>query len=331
MTAKGTLTKKFHEVVRDLKARDHWRAADGYFEDLFVSGDPVLAAALAASDAAGLPTVSVSPSQGKLLNLLAVGLRARRILEIGTLGGYSAIWLARALPEDGRLITLEVDPRAADVARANLAAAGLAAVADVRLGPASETLQQLASAGEQPFDLIFIDADKTGYRDYLDGSLRLARPGTMIIADNVVQGGYVAEAGTQGPRRARDTGVPGASGPAGTRELDGDPDRRREAPRRLFGEHRRHGPGNRARPHQPARKPERQGYPGIRHPATGLAERAQAEDDERRDRRHEQRRDHVAGDRQVPRHAIPGRAQLVPDAGDGGCVDQLGSLPRIRP
>jgi len=113
MTATGTLTKKFHDVVRDLKARDHWRAADGYFEDLFVSGDPVLAAALAASDAAGLPTVSVSPSQGKLLNLLAVGLRARRILEIGTLGGYSAIWLARALPEDGRLITLEVDPRAA--------------------------------------------------------------------------------------------------------------------------------------------------------------------------------------------------------------------------
>ncbi len=199
MGTKGTLTKKFHEVVRDLKARDHWRAADSYFEDLFVSGDPVLAAALAASDAAGLPPVSVSPSQGKLLNLLAVGLRARRILEIGTLGGYSAIWLARALPEDGRLITLEVDPRAAEVARANLDAAGLSAVADVRLGSAADTLQQLASDGEQPFDLIFIDADKTGYRDYLDWSLRLARPGTMIIADNVVQGGYVAEAGSTDP------------------------------------------------------------------------------------------------------------------------------------
>jgi predicted O-methyltransferase YrrM len=199
MGTRDTLTKKFHEVVRDLRARNQWRAADSYFEDLFVSGDPVLAAALAASDAAGLPTVSVSPSQGKLLNLLAVGLRARRILEIGTLGGYSAIWLARALPEDGRLITLEVDPRAADVARANLAAAGLAAVAEVRLGSAADTLQQLAGAGEQPFDLIFIDADKTGYRDYLDGSLRLSRPGTMIIADNVVQGGYVAEAGSKDP------------------------------------------------------------------------------------------------------------------------------------
>ncbi len=199
MGTKGTLTKKFHEVVRDLKARDQWRAADSYFEDLFVSRDPVLAAALAASDAAGLPPVSVSPSQGKLLNLLAVGLRARRILEIGTLGGYSSIWLARALPEDGRLISLEVDPRAAGVARANLAAAGLTAVAEVRLGPAADTLQQLAGAGEQPFDLIFFDADKTGYRDYLDWSLRLSRPGTMIIADNVVQGGYVAEAGRKDP------------------------------------------------------------------------------------------------------------------------------------
>jgi predicted O-methyltransferase YrrM len=199
MGTKGTLSKKFHEVVRDLKARDHWRAADSYFEDLFVSGDPVLATALAASDAAGLPPVSVSSSQGKLLNLLAVDLRARRILEIGTLGGYSSIWLARALPEDGRLITLEVDQRAAEVARANLAAAGLAAVAEVRLGPAADTLQQLASAGEQPFDLIFIDADKTGYRDYLDWSLRLSRPGTMIIADNVVQGGHVAKAGSEDP------------------------------------------------------------------------------------------------------------------------------------
>ncbi|MGO9782440.1 MAG: O-methyltransferase [Streptosporangiaceae bacterium] len=199
MGTKGTLTKKFHEVVRDLTARDHWRAADNYFESLFVSGDPVLAAALAAGDAAGLPPVSVSPSQGKLLNLLAVSLQARRILEIGTLGGYSAIWLARALPADGRLITLEVDRRAAEVARANLAAAGLAAVADVRLGPAADTLQELASTGTQPFDLIFIDADKTGYRGYLDWSLRLSRPGTMIIADNVVQGGYVAEAGCTDP------------------------------------------------------------------------------------------------------------------------------------
>jgi predicted O-methyltransferase YrrM len=199
MRTKGTLAKKFHEVVRDLRARAQWRAADSYFEGLFVAGDPVLAAALAASGAAGLPPVSVSPSQGKLLNLLAVGLRARRILEIGTLGGYSAIWLARALPEDGRLITLEVDPAAAEVARANLAAAGLAALTEVCVGPAADTLRQLAGAGTQPFDLIFIDADKTGYRGYLDWSLRLSRPGTMIIADNVVQGGYVAEAGRKDP------------------------------------------------------------------------------------------------------------------------------------
>lgn len=198
-TRGNQFTKKFHEVVRDLRARQQWKAADSYFEELYVPSDPVLAAALAASDAAGLPAVSVSPCQGKLLYLLALGIRARRILEIGSLGGYSAIWLARALPEGGRLISLEVDPRSAAVAQANLAAAGLAAVAEVRLGFAADTLRQLVSAGEQPFDLIFIDADKTGYPDYLDWSLRLSRPGTIIIADNVVQGGYVVDANSKDP------------------------------------------------------------------------------------------------------------------------------------
>jgi predicted O-methyltransferase YrrM len=175
-------------------SEDRWTAVDSYFEDLFVSQDPVLDAAVAASAAAGLPAISVSPSQGKLLYLLARSLRARRILEIGTLGGYSAIWLARALPAGGRLITLEADPRHAEVARANLARAGLAGSGEVRLGPARETLPQLAAAGEEPFDLIFIDADKTGYPGYLGWSLRLSRPGTMIIADNVVRGGGVTDA-----------------------------------------------------------------------------------------------------------------------------------------
>lgn len=193
------IIRKYHEVVRDLRARDHWRAADSYFEQLFVGDDAVLSAALAASDAAGLPAVSVSPSQGKLLYLLALSKRARRILEIGSLGGYSAIWLARALPDGGQLISLEVDRQAAEVAQENLAAAGFAAVAEVRLGFARQTLQQMVSDNEPPFDLIFIDADKMGYPDYLEWSLRLSGPGTMIIADNVVQGGYVVDAASDDP------------------------------------------------------------------------------------------------------------------------------------
>ena len=186
--------------------QERWSAVDSYIGENLVPADPVLEAALRASSDAGLPPISVSPSQGKLLNLLARAQGARTILEIGTLGGYSAIWLARALPSGGRLITLEAEPRHAEVARANLAHAGLADVAEVRVGPALDSLPKLEAGGDGPFDLIFIDADKPGYPDYLPWSLRLSRPGSMIIADNVVRGGAVADsastdANVQGVRR----------------------------------------------------------------------------------------------------------------------------------
>ena len=176
-----------------------WSAVDAYFDGLFAPPDGVLAEAAAAAEAAGLPPISVSASQGKLLHVLARAVRARRILEIGTLGGYSAIWLARALPPDGQLITLELDERHAEVAAQNLARAGLDGVAQVRLGPAADTLAELAGADAEPFDLVFIDADKGGYPGYLDWALKLSRPGTMIIADNVVRGGAVANAGSSDP------------------------------------------------------------------------------------------------------------------------------------
>jgi predicted O-methyltransferase YrrM len=177
--------------------QDQWSAVDSYITDLFLPPDPALEAALASSAAAGLPAISVSPTQGKLLHLLARVQGARRILELGTLGGYSTIWLARALPPGGRLISLEVNPKHAEVAQANLARAGLASVVEIRLGSALETLSQLVSEGRGPFDLIFIDADKPGYADYLKWSLKLARQGTLIIADNVVRKGAVADPASQ--------------------------------------------------------------------------------------------------------------------------------------
>lgn len=176
-----------------LTGQDQWSAVDNYIADLFLPPDAVLDAALASSAAAGLPAISVSPAQGKLLHLLARIRGAQRILEIGTLGGYSTIWLARALPADGRLISLEVDPRHAEVAQANLARAGLTSAVEIRLGPALDTLPKLVSEGCGLFDLIFIDADKLGYADYLQWSLKLARKGTLIIADNVVRKGAVAD------------------------------------------------------------------------------------------------------------------------------------------
>ena len=171
-----------------------WTSVDRYLTDLLVGSDPALEATLEANAAAGLPPYDVSPNQGKLLHVLARGQGARRILEIGTLGGYSTIWLARALPPDGRLITLEVEPGYAEVARANLARAGLSGVAEVRVGPALETLPQIAAGGDGPFDVIFIDADKANNPQYLAWSLALSRRGSLIVVDNVVRNGAVIDA-----------------------------------------------------------------------------------------------------------------------------------------
>jgi predicted O-methyltransferase YrrM len=183
-----------------------WSAVDRFITDLLVPPDVALESALADSAAAGLPAISVSPNQGKLLHLLARAQGARSILEIGTLGGYSTIWLARALPEGGRLVTLEFEPRHAEVARSNIARAGLADVVDIRLGPALETLPRLVADGLGPFDFVFIDADKENTADYFAWSLKLTRRGSMIIVDNVVRKGAVINADSddsnvQGVRR----------------------------------------------------------------------------------------------------------------------------------
>jgi predicted O-methyltransferase YrrM len=180
--------------------RERWTEVDRYLTDLFVPRDAALDAVLETSATAGLPPINVAPNQGKLLLLLARVLGARAILEIGTLGGYSTIWLARALPAGGRLITLETDPKHAEVARVNIARAGLAHVVELRLGPALETLPRLAAEGCGPFDLIFIDADKPGYPDYLRWALELSRRGSLIIADNVVRDGAVADEDSGDPR-----------------------------------------------------------------------------------------------------------------------------------
>jgi predicted O-methyltransferase YrrM len=174
--------------------QEQWTAVDRYITDLLLPADAALDAALAASVAAGLPAINVSPAQGKLLHILARAQGARTILEIGTLGGYSTIWLARALPEGGRLITLEADAKHADVARANIARAGLAGVVELRLGLALDTLPQIAAEGLGPFDLFFIDADKPGNADYFRWALQLARVGSVIVVDNVVRKGEVIDA-----------------------------------------------------------------------------------------------------------------------------------------
>ncbi|MEU9045389.1 MULTISPECIES: O-methyltransferase [unclassified Kitasatospora] len=176
-----------------------WDAVDAYFSEQLVGHDPALEAAAAAADAAGLPNIAVAPNQGKLLHLLALTQGAKRILEVGTLGGYSAIWLARALPADGTLITLEIDPKHAEVARGNLAAAGLEKVAEVRLGRGADSLAALVEQGVEPFDLVFIDADKPSNPEYFRRALQLTRPGSLIIVDNVVRGGAVADADSTDP------------------------------------------------------------------------------------------------------------------------------------
>ena len=180
-----------------------WTAVDHYLNHLLLPPDPALDAALAANKTANLPSIDVSPAQGKLLQLLAETQRPHRILEIGTLGGYSTICLARSLPPDGKLITLELDPHHAKIALANIAHAGLAPLVELRLGPALDSLHQLHAelqSGESaPFDLIFLDANKDGYPDYLTAALPLTRPGTLILADNVIRDGEILDPATPDP------------------------------------------------------------------------------------------------------------------------------------
>jgi predicted O-methyltransferase YrrM len=187
-------------------SKDQWTAVDRYLTDTLVPPDPVLDAALRESAKSGLPAINVAPNQGKLLYLLALTMGARNILEIGTLGGYSTIWLARALPRDGKLTTLEADAKHASVARSNLARAEVTDRVDLILGRAIDTLPKLAHDNRGPFDLIFIDADKPSVPDYFTWSLKLSRPGSIIIVDNVVRDGKVTDAASsdasvQGVRR----------------------------------------------------------------------------------------------------------------------------------
>ncbi len=170
-----------------------WSAVDRYINDQLVPDDPVLEAALRASADGGLPPIAVTPNQGKLLALIARVQGASTILELGTLGGYSTIWLARALPPGGRLITLEAEPRYAEIARANIASAGLAQSVEIRVGPALQSMPELLAEGAGPFDLIFIDADKQNYPGYFEWSLKLSRPGTVIVGDNVVRDGAILD------------------------------------------------------------------------------------------------------------------------------------------
>jgi caffeoyl-CoA O-methyltransferase len=177
---------------------------DGYIEHLFGTSDEVLEATLRDSRRGGLPEINVSPNQGRLLRLLGETAGARRILEIGTLGGYSAIHLARSLPEDGALISLELDEHHAAVARNNVERAGLSDIVEVRVGDAHKLLNELIESGEDPFDLVFIDADKEGYPDYLEASLRLVRPGSLILGDNTIRGGTVLDPQEETARATRE-------------------------------------------------------------------------------------------------------------------------------
>jgi predicted O-methyltransferase YrrM len=178
---------------------EKWTEVDKFFSDALIAPDAVLESALESSRDAGLPAISVSPNQGKLLEMLARMINARSILEIGTLGAYSTIWLARGMRSEGRLITLEADPAHAAVARANIARAGLQNVVELRLGSASDTLPQISAEGRGPFDLIFIDADKANIPSYFDWALKLSRPGSVIVVDNVVRDGRVIDSKSDEP------------------------------------------------------------------------------------------------------------------------------------
>jgi predicted O-methyltransferase YrrM len=171
-----------------------WAKVDGYFGDLLAPSDDKLDAALSANEKAGLPQIDVTSLQGKFLEFLVRISGARRVLEIGTLGGYSTIWMARALPDGGRMVTLELDPHHARVALGNLQNAGVSEKVELRVGPANESLSTLVTVTSEPFDLIFIDADKQGYPEYLQWALKLSHPGTVIVADNVVREGKVIDA-----------------------------------------------------------------------------------------------------------------------------------------
>jgi predicted O-methyltransferase YrrM len=173
--------------------KELWTKVDRYFESSLVVADPVLDAVLADSRSAGLPAINVSPCQGQLLHILAKSCRAATILEIGTLAGYSTIWLARALPSGGRLITLEADPAHAAIARANFQRAGLADTIELRLGPAIDTLPEILAEGRGPFDLVFIDADKPSTPDYFQWAMRVTKPGGLIVVDNVVRKGAIID------------------------------------------------------------------------------------------------------------------------------------------
>ncbi|MGA8746667.1 MAG: O-methyltransferase [Solirubrobacterales bacterium] len=191
-------------------SEERWAEVDEYIGGLLAPHDEALEAALAGSEAAGLPAIQVSPAQGKLLQLLARTVGARTVLEFGTLGGYSTIWLGRVLPADGRLITLESSPEHAEVARRSIERAGLDGLVELRVGPALETLAALEQEGAGPFELIFIDADKVNTPKYFAWALEHSRPGALIIADNVVRGGTLIEAdaddpATQAQRRFHET------------------------------------------------------------------------------------------------------------------------------
>ncbi len=181
------------------KTNDTWKQVDDFFSNALIPQDPALDRTLRANREAGLPEIDVTPLQGRFLEILVRATGARRVLEIGTLGGYSTIWLARALPQDGVVVTLELEPRHAEIARANLRSADLESRVDFRIGPAAETLAGLVAEGTPPFDFIFIDADKAGYPEYLQWSMRLCRPGTLIVADNVVRDGKVVDPGNPDP------------------------------------------------------------------------------------------------------------------------------------
>jgi predicted O-methyltransferase YrrM len=177
-------------------SQDQWTTLDQYFTDRLLDEDGALDATLTASNEAGLPHINVAPNQGKLLMLMAQIAGARRVLEIGTLGGYSTIWLGRGIPADGHIDTLEFNPDHAEVAARNIRAAGLEGVVEIHVGKALDTMQHLVRQETAPYDLIFIDADKTSLPDYLEWSLKLSRPGTVIIADNVVRNGRVIDSAT---------------------------------------------------------------------------------------------------------------------------------------